>query len=299
MRAVLVICEGNHDVAFVTRSLGALVNGADFFKGPINKLPTPFSTKHDPKKPTQPIYNGIIAERYGLEDGPDGSKKQKDINARNLREAARAPVPTFEAVMTIPADETLYVMLRCNGKDAAFTVISLVENMRSLMAVGAEVDSVALAVLLDADDQGVGGCEATFSSDYAACFESGSVVVPRHEQWVRGKHGPVGLFVFHDPSSATRAGTLEDVLAPLVHEQWPEKWAGAGAYLLKHAEPTDRIHRGPTDHKKAQIGVTGQFLFPGGSMTEVIGNRERGLSRERFTGPVSRALVEFLRAVPW
>lgn len=298
MRAVLVICEGNHDVAFVTRSLGALVNGADFFKGPINKLPTPFSTKHDPKKPTQPIYNGIIAERYGFEDGPDGSKKQKDINARNLREAARAPVPTFEAVMTIPADETLYVMLRCNGKDAAFTVVSLVENMRSLMAVGAEVDAVALAVIQDAD-QGLDGCEAKFSKDYAVCFESGPAGAPRHQHWVRGKHGPVGLFVFHDPSSATRAGTLEDVLAPLVHEQWPEKWAGADAYLRSHVEPADQIHREPADHKKAQIGVTGQFMFPGGPMTEVIGNRERGLSKERFTGPASRALVDFLLAVPW
>lgn len=40
-------------------------------------------------------------------------------------------------------------------------------------------------------------------------------------------------------------------------------------------------------------------MFPGGPMTAVIGNRSRGLSKERFAGPVSRALVEFLRGVPW
>lgn len=288
MRAVLVFCEGNHDVAFATRSLGALAD-AEFIDKPIRELPTPLSARPNPKNPLQPIYSGIIADRY------HGRK----VEDRRLRYAGHAPTPTFEALVRIPVEGTLYVMLRCNGNGAASEVLSLVEGMRSLMRIGSEVDALGLAVIQDADDQGIDGCEAKFSSDYAACFESGSEGAPRHEHWVRGKHEPVGLFVFHDPSSPTRAGTLEDALAPMVHEQWPEKWAGADAYLRKHAEPTDQIHHGPADHKKAQIGVTGQFMFPGGPMTEVIGNRERGLSRERFMGPVSRALVEFLRAVPW
>jgi hypothetical protein len=107
----------------------------------------------------------------------------------------------------------------------------------------------------------------------------------------------VGLFVFHDPN--TRTGTLEDVLAPLVCEQWPKKWNAAEVYLAAHAEPPDRILRGPADRQKARIGVTGQFMFPGGPMTEVVQNRKDGLSKERFTGPVSRALVDFLRGVRW
>lgn len=288
MRAVLVFCEGNHDVAFATRSLGALAD-AEFIDKPIKELPTPLSTRINPKNPISPFYRGIIADRYH-----DGK-----VEHRRLRNAVHAPTPTFEALVKDPADGTLYVMLRCHGSGAASEVLSLVERMRSLMNIGSDVDSVALAVVLDADDQGVGGCEASFSNAYGACFESGSAGAPRHAQWVRGKHEPVGLFVFHDPSSPTRTGTLEDVLAPLVYEQWPQKWAGADAYLRDHAEPTDRIHRGPADHKKAQIGVTGQFMFPGGPMTEVIRNGDVGLSRERFTGPVSRALVEFLRAVPW
>jgi hypothetical protein len=288
MRAVLVFCEGNHDVAFATRSLGALAD-AEFIDKPIKELPTPLSTRINPKNPISPIYSGIIADRY----------HDRKVEDRRLRNAVHAPTPTFEALVKDPADGTLYVMLRCHGSGAALEVTALVERMRSLMSIGSDVDSVALAVILDADDQGVGGCEASFSSAYAACLESGSAGAPRHGQWVMGKHGPMGLFVFHDPSSPTRTGTLEDVLAPLVHEQWPEKWAGAEAYLRAHAEPADRLHRRPSAHKKARIGVTGQFMFPGGPMTEVIRDRKVGLSNERFKGPVSRALVEFLRAVPW
>jgi hypothetical protein len=291
MRAVLVFCEGNHDVAFVTRSLGALA-GCEFVDKAIKELPTPLSARPNPKNPNKPIYRGIIAERY---EGNDDRK----VEDRRLRGAAHAPPPTFEALVKDPVEGTLYVLLRSSGKDAASEVRSLVDRMWSLMSIGSDLESVAMAVILDADDQGVEGCEAAFSSSYAPCFESGSAGAPRHTKWAPGMRGPVGLFVFHDPSSSARTGTIEDVLAPLVHEQWPEKWAGADAYLRRHVEPTDRIKRGSADHKKAQIGVTGQFMFPGSSMTAVIGNRRRGLSRERFTGPVSRALVEFLRGVPW
>lgn len=291
MRAVLVFCEGNHDVAFVTRSLGALA-GCVFVDKAIKELPTPLSARPNPENPNRPIYRGIIAEHYESSDG-------RKLDDRRLRGAAHAPSPTFEALVQDPREGTLYVVLRCSGKDAASQVRVLVDRMSSLMSIGSDVESVAMAVVLDADEQGVEGCEAAFSSAYAACFESSAAGAPRHARWAPGVRGPVGLFVFHDPSSPTRTGTLEDVLAPLVHEQWPEKWAGADAYLRHHVEPRDRIMRGAADHKKAQINVTGQFMFPGGSMTAVIGNRKRGLSNEHFKGPVSCALVEFLRGVPW
>lgn len=290
MRAVLVFCEGNHDVAFVTRSLGALA-GCVFIDKPIKELPTPLSARPNPENPNRPIYRGIIAERYE-------SSHDRKLDDRRLRGAAHAPPPTFEALVEDP-EGTLYVVLRCNGKDSASQVCLLVDRMWSLMSIGSDVKSVAMAVVIDADDQGVEGCEAAFSSAYAACFEGGPAGAPRHAQWTPGVRGPVGLFVFHDPSSSTRQGTLEDVLAPLVRDQWPEKWAGADAYLRQHVEAADRIQRGSADHKKAQIAVTGQFMFPGSSMTAVIGSRKRGLSNERFKGPVSHALVEFLRRVSW
>ena len=41
MKAVLVFCEGHHDVVFAQRSLGAH-GGCEWVDKPINELPSPF-----------------------------------------------------------------------------------------------------------------------------------------------------------------------------------------------------------------------------------------------------------------
>jgi hypothetical protein len=286
MRAVLVFCEGNHDVAFVTRSLGALAE-VRWVSDPIGKLPAPLGTKLDPKNPSRVASQSIIARHY----------QSRQMNDLGLSAAAHAPVPVFDRVVELPADDTLYVMLRCGSDRAAKPILALLDDMQAVMAVVSELDALAVAFVFDANGAGVGAREASFQREYAALFTDERGQTLQHGQWEKGRHGPAGLFVFHDPS--TRTGTLEDVLAPLVHEQWPNKWDAAGVYLDAHAEPTDRVLRGPADRQKARIGVTGQFMFPGGSMTEVVQNREDGLAKERFTGPVSRALVGFLRSVCW
>lgn len=286
MRAVLVFCEGNHDVAFVTRSLGALA-GAQWVDEPIGKLPAPLGTKHNPKNPKQVTSRSVIAMRY----------EDRRIDDLGLGDAAHAPIPTFDRLVKVSADDTLYVMMRCGSDRAAKPVLELLDDMKAVMAVASDLDALALAFVFDANGAGVGAREAAFSRDYAGCFDSGQMPSLRHAQWVSGRYGPSGLFVFHDPSTGT--GTLEDVIEPLVQQQWPAKWQAAGVYLRDHVEPGDRIQGNPAAHKKARIGVTGQFTFPGGPMTEVIRNRNEGLPKERFTGPVSQQLVEFLRRVPW
>lgn len=223
--------------------------------------------------------------------------EDRRIDDLGLGQAAHAPVPTFDTLVEVIADDTLYVMMRCGSDRAAKPVLELLDDMQAVMAVVSDLDAVALAFLFDADGKGVGARESSFARDYAACLAAEQARPLRHAEWGPGRYGPVGLFVFHDPSTGT--GTLEDVLEPLVQQQWPKKWEAAGGYLRDHGEPGDRIHTGPTAYKKARIGVTGQFTFPGGPMTEVIRNRHEGLPRERFTGPVSQQLVEFLRRVPW
>jgi hypothetical protein len=286
MRAVLVFCEGNHDVAFVTRSLGALAE-ARWVSDPIGKLPAPLGTKPNPKHPGQATSQSVIARHY----------QRREMNDPGLTDAARAPVPVFDRVVESPSDDTLYVMMRCGSDRAAKPILGLLDDMQAVSAIVSDLDGIAVAFVFDANGAGVDAREAAFHREYAALFTIEQVQPLQHGQWDNGRHGPVGLFVFHDPN--TRTGTLEDVLAPLVCKQWPKKWDAAGVYLDAHAEPTDRVRRGPADHQEARIGVTGQFMFPGGPMTEVVQNREDGLSKERFTGPVSRALVDFLRGVRW
>lgn len=283
MRAVVVFCEGRHDVVFVSRSLGVVARGRWFDKT-IGDLPAPFGSSGG-------TGVGCIETQY----------RRSPLGALRLTAAAHSQAPTFEAMIEVPEQGlvvTPYFLVRCNGADAVGLNRNLIDNITGFIEGGfsraSGVDEVAFAFILDADDDGVEARERGFAAAYSDCLSSQPI---QHGGWVEGPHGPVGLFVFHDLHDTKRAGTLEDALAPLVGQQWPTRWDAADAYLRQHAEAGDRIHRKRADYTKARIGVTGQFLFPGDAMTEVIGRK--GLADAHFTGPVSQALVDFLRAVPW
>lgn len=275
MRAVLVFCEGRHDVVFVKRSLVAVAGGKPFEKK-VRDLPAPFGSSG--------AGPGFIRQLYA----------KRDLEDRQLAAAAHARPPTFEAVVTLPGDGTLCLLIGCGGDSKAPGNVDVVKKVATLVTTYQEpsgVDEVAFAFVFDADDAGLQARERSFASAYAECLGGQST---GHAGWARGELGPVGLFVFHDPS--TLEGTLEDALAPMVCEAWSERWYAAGDYLSAHAHEADPIRKA-SKYKKAQISVTGQFLCPGDPMAKVI-DSER-LPRETFTGPVSQALVDFLRAVPW
>ncbi|MGN6317372.1 hypothetical protein [Trinickia sp.] len=139
--------------------------------------------------------------------------------------------------------------------------------------------------------------EASFVKEYAGLL--GDLPPPTHGAWVKDPF-PIGLYVFHD--EATKQGTLEEIVAPLVEAEWGARWKEAGIYLSNNAVPADPVSAKRSELLKAQINVTGQFLFPGDPMSVVIGKPRRGasgLSDTHFAGPESQSLVTFLRGVPW
>jgi hypothetical protein len=172
----------------------------------------------------------------------------------------------------------------------------LLEDLGTQLAFG-EVSQVAAAFVFDANSHGVPAREAGFAADHASLLNG--VAGPSHGQWVQGTCGsqrmPVGLFVFHDPTS--KQGTLEHTLGLMVSREWPQKWHAAGDYLSAHQQADDPVTHTSAESLKAQICITGQFRFPGDPMTEVL--KHRGLPPQHFQGPVSQALVAFLSGVPW
>ena len=277
MRAVLIFCEGNHDVVFVSRSLGAITN-CIWLSCPIRELPSPLGPKIDPKDPGRFIFGSLITGSYR-------AQVQEDLQ---IRPAAHAPAPTFEAVLQNPAKSTLYVIIRCNGDSAPERSIKLIDDFYTLFPLRPAIREIASAFLFDADAAGVSAREASFAAEYSRCLLPGATVP--HATWLAGKYGPAGLFVFHDPK--TRTGTLEDSLAPMVESQWKQRWDAAGHYLTTHAQQSDPVSKKIAERHKAQISVTGQFLFPGDPMTNVL--ERKGLDQKHFTGPASQTLIDFL-----
>lgn len=272
MRAVLVFCEGNHDVEFAKRSL-AVVAGARLRTEPIKSLPSPFGPGAASKS--------VISLHYA----------SRALDTVSLRAAAHSAPPTFEALLEL--DGTLFCLINCHGDGAAATAMKLLSDIESQLPFGVDVTDLAAAFLFDADAQGLGPRTARFAADHGPLLRPG--VAPAHATWVRGTTVPVGLYVFHD--QATQTGTLEDILSPMVGAEWPARWQAAGSYVSMHALPGDPVLRTTAEQLKAQICITGQFLFPGDPMTQVLGRD--GLPRSHFNGVDSQALVSFLLSAPW
>lgn len=285
MRAVFVFCEGNHDVTFIVRSLGQVVT-ATWVGDPIGKLPSPLGPVPDPANPLKPKLESFIAKRYST----------RTLNDLRLQAAAHAPPPAFEAI--VKSNDTLYVLVRCHGDGAAQAAIDLLADVSAMLnpAFGTDVKEIAAAFVFDADES-LSQRELTFVTEYAALLPN--LPPPTHGKWVKGSH-PVGLYVFHD--HASKKGTLEEIIAPLVASEWSARWNAAGAYLKDNAQAADPVSTKRSESLKAQINVTGQFLYPGDPMSVVIG-RPRGatpgLTDKHFIGAESQSLVNFLQGVPW
>lgn len=282
MKGIFVFCEGNHDVTFVVRSLGQIAS-AQWVGDPIGKLPSPLGPVPDPKNPTKPKLESLIAKRYS----------SRTLDSFRLQAAAHAPPPAFEAI--VKANDVIYVLIRCNGDAAAKSAIDLLADVNALLdpAFGTDVKEIAAAFCFDADAS-LPAREKIFAADYAALLDGAPA--PSHGNWIQGPP-PIGLYIFHDHASQT--GTLEDLLAPLVATEWTSRWQAADAYLTAHVASGDPIAVKAADRLKAQITVTGQFRTPGDPMTTILADRKWGLPASHFNGAESQALVRFLQGVPW
>lgn len=285
MKAVFVFCEGNHDVTFVVRSLGQVAN-ATWVGDAIGKLPSPLGSRLDPANPTSPKVKGVIANRYS----------NRALDDLRLQAAAHAPTPAFDAI--VKTHDTLYVLIRCHGDGAAQAAIDLLNDVSVLLhpAFGTELKDIAAAFVFDADES-LSNRESTFASEYAALL--GGHSPPTHGNWVKGPYR-VGLYVFHDQGS--KKGTLEELIAPLVEAEWSTRWNAASVYLNNNVHPADPISTKRSEWLKAQINVTGQFLYPGDPMSVVIGKpkgNQPGLCDNHFRGSESQSIVNFLRGAPW
>ena len=282
MKAVLVFCEGRHDVVFAQRSLGAHAK-CEWIDDPIGKLPSPFG-------PGRTAGQGLIPrrlERYALDD-------------LTIQAAAYPPLPCFESLVQDAANDVLFVLVRTPGKDGHAAVLDLLVDLDLTItdeaAAGTfDVPEYAAAFLFDADQEGVATTLAAFRNHYGAHF--GDLARAAHGKWVATNTVPVGLFVFHR-SAQDQTGTLEEHLAPMVGSAWPARYAGAQGFIDRYRDANDKVSSGAAERLKAIITATGQFDHPGDPMSVIIGRT--GLPRAQFTtSPLSKELADFLTGTPW
>lgn len=276
MRAVLVFCEGKHDVVFVERSLGACAN-CERMGGPIRKLPSPFGASSATPK-------GLIAQRLDELAVEDLELQDRD-----------PPTPHFESVVERIGQSVMFVLIRAGGKHNSAAVLRLIEQTDALMDLDVfEVTEHAVAFLFDADNVGVRTTVSTFRRDYGSYY--GDLDGVAHAQWSRTKTTQVGLYVFHADGKET--GTLENHVAPMVATEWPERYDAAGRFIDQNSRSEHAVARNEARRLKAVITAAGQFDHPGRPLGTVLA--QNGLPVERYReSSAANDLVSFLLAAPW
>lgn len=277
MKAVLVFCEGDHDVVFVKRSLGACADCKWMDDRPMRELPSPFGA-------SRTVPKGLIAQRFD------------ELAVEDLAlQADDRPTPQFSSVVVDAANEVMFALIRAGGKGKAQPVLRLVQHVDALMvAAEHEVTEHAVAFLFDADDEGLNATVSAFRSTYASYY--GDLDNVAHAQWLRTEGAPVGLYVFHDEGKET--GTLEHHTAPMVAEEWPDRYGAASRFIDENSKPGHAVLGNEARTLKAVITAAGQFDHPGRALGAVLARN--GLSVERYKeSSAANDLASFLLATPW
>ena len=281
MKAVLVLCEGLHDVVFVQRSLGA-VAGCRWMTEHIKKLPSPFGAIPGPSP------KGLVARRI--------ERNVRDVEDLTLWSAAHPQPPQYQHPVFDGRTDTIFLPVSTNGKKQVSAVVDFLEDVDAAMGVGGfAISEYAAAFLFDADTVGLTATLEEFLRDYSGHFSNLSEA--GHSQWVATAKCPVGVFVFHR-SAEDETGTLEDHLAPMVSAARPDRYVSARDFIDDNRRSGDEVSRSGATRLKAIITSAGQFDHPGSPLSSMIARD--GIPKEQFqTSPASRALAAFLQEVPW
>ena len=211
-----------------------------------------------------------------------------------------APLPHFESILQDVDQNTIFVLVRMQGKDQTGAALELLGDLELTMgreapAEAFDVSQYATAFVFDANDVGVADTLKEFRKRYSDHFEE--LVEMKHGEWTTADHKLVGCFVICNGDGAD-TGTLEDHLAPMAEAAWPERYSEARSFIDDNAKTGDAVCRSRAKRLKAVITVTGQLRQPGDPMSEIIGRH--GLPRQQFEeSPLSKELAGFLMSVPW
>ena len=288
MKAVLVICEGRSDIAFVRRSLLAGIPECERFNRGIGSLYTPFGANPPSFK------TGVIA-RY-----IEKCFRDHPADSRKLAGATILPRPQFDAAVINTEKDIIYLFVDSGGRDQHKAVINLLKFVdapfKSLgISKYLDVKEYATAFLFDANDRGKENVIEDFRTNY--CDHFGCLVDVGHKCWAESDRCPVGLYICCNEEGN---GALENYIIEMTRLVWPKRHMGANDFICQNKEHGDKILRSETNKLKAIITSVGQFDFPGDSLFSIINDENKGIPDERF-GKLSacKDLVKFLQDISW
>lgn len=273
MRIILVLCEGPHDVVFMSRLLKA--DGYVKYKNPLRQFPQPLDK-----------WFSNISKNLRIED----------LRLDRMNDNIKAVLPS--AALHNPDREHLVLLYSMNGdaqKEKREKIISDLmvwtqppkdEKEFSLMEENVEAgNDYGLIVVFDADEHGVNSRIVKARSDLSKFFPIANTIAHNGEI-VADEYGiKIGIYIFAD--AAKQTGTLEDLLLPIMKLDNEQLFDNAESFLrnnydesrlqqliLKKHPTKGIIEKRDKPNKyypiKSLIGVVGQLQISGASNTVCI-----------------------------
>lgn len=256
MKVTIVMCEGSHDVAFLSRIMHA--DGYHTYNEVINAYP-PFVSK---------FMKGSII-KGSLED-------------LNLK-AARGGL--FLPSFALFKDDCLLLLYQLQGdtrKDGRRTIVSEFDLLFTQAAAGIgglvnASDSLSIVYVYDADKKGIKSRIDEINSELVEFLnpsETISVVQAGYGSFHRIKYG---AYIFHIPDAADGHGRLEDMVVPLM-SQYNKDISHDVDDIVKKRETRQYVlfseankkKDNDFDSQKAAIGIMGQLQKSGSPNSTII-----------------------------
>lgn len=258
----VVLCEGAHDIAFISKILCA--NGCEEYKDKVSDYPYPIAEQ--------------ISNNYA-----------KDVIGE--KKIGNGPDSPFVPKAAYTNGEKLILFHNMNGDSDTGSRFELIEQYRKngiALKMRENPDGITafeFYLFYDADDMGVAGRLEWIGNEFSEQYrlDTGKPVQAGKSQIpaVQETGGTVGTYIFHNPSDPEQKGTLEDQLLLLMRRENGELFDRAMEFLHANELPPERTKEYDSMRdgygkgknykpKKSQISAAGQLQFSGMSNSVII-----------------------------
>jgi len=289
---IIALCEGPHDVAFLTRIFKCIGFVSNENKK-LNEFPNPMS-----KLMSQEVT-------------------QTQVEELNLTEIRRNFLPSN----TIQKEEDYVFMFSMHGDGKKEPRKKILKNLRLNVREEGEIKTdrpdpntqLSVIYFFDADNKGVASRLSEISTEIKDVLPT----MPTNTFSTNGDVSTIegikiGCYIFTGADNNT--GTLEDILIPIMYEQNEKIFDDAGKYLKDHYDDsrlfplklrneddvtteirsTKAKDKFDYDEKKSLIGVVGQLQKSGKANTVCISDTDYLNLNKIQVAPKCKEIIEFI-----
>ncbi len=283
MKLKIVLCEGAHDIGFISKIL--LANDYKIYDKKIKDFPKPL--------------NEYIKKKMSKDQV--GDKKLGFSANYSIPFASYTDKDSLILFHNMGGDKTTEE--RCRLMDEYIDIIDGIKDRT--IYTNSEIEDVDFYMFFDSDDLGIEGrlevVRTIFSEKYGIPREK----IRHGEKTDEGKVS-FGVYVFHDRKDPEKKGTLEDQIISLFTENNKDIVDKANIYLTNNELGIDRTkeyyvdkdtYKGSSkfDKKKSLISVAGQLQFSGMNNSVIIAKSDYITKQNIFDDVECQMIMNLLK----